>query len=453
MTNRVRKAFLAAGLSAALLTGASATPAIASAPTQPVPGNFFRLLPLSAPPRVTLQQLADLASSMLDPNAPEGDNPGIPSGFTYTGQFLDHDLTLDASPVPTDTEDPTQVPNGRTFAFDLDSVYGGGPVGSPQFYDARGRFLLVTNAFGVLDVPRTVAGTAIINEARNDENRIINQIQLAFMLAHNRLINAGLSFTDARKTLVTFYKQAILADFLPHIVGPVATPTLVRLVVKTLQAHGTPVEFSVAAYRFGHSIVRKAYVLNETSGKVQVFTPTGPDLRGGSPLPAKLVIDWSEFFPDLPNVDTDGNPTNVSRKIDTLISSGLFSLPIPGAEATGSNVLAFRNLQRGMFYDLPSGETVARALGVPVVPVDAGFGFTPGNTPLWYYILAEAQAQTGGTKLGAVGSAIVKAGFISALINERLPGRASASAEQVLLGPDHKATISDIFVFAGVAKR
>src|SRR5205823_3162038 len=115
---------------------------------------------------------------------------------------------------------------------------------------------------------------------------------------------------------------------------------------------------------FGHSQVRKAYELNATTGKIQVFSATVPDLRGGRSLPAGRQINWGTFLTAL---HTDGLPLNVSRKIDTLISSGLFALPIPGSEATGSNVLAFRNMLRGVLYAMPSGQDVARAMGLPVI--------------------------------------------------------------------------------------
>ncbi|HEX6681568.1 MAG TPA: peroxidase family protein, partial [Candidatus Limnocylindrales bacterium] len=276
----------------------------------------------------TQQQLADLAQTMLDPNADAGDNPGVTSGFTYFGQFLDHDLTLDTSPPPTGPVDPTTLANARTFAFDLDSVYGGGLDGNPELYDAAGRFRLATpNVNGVVDYVRRPDGSAIITDGRNDENRIISQIQVAIMLCHNRLIDAGLSFKSARQTLVDAYQEAVMTDFLPHLLSPTVDPRNVREL--NPKKKGTPVEFSVAAYRFGHSQVRRAYVINEQSGKVQVFSTTAPDLRGGSPLPANRVIQWGEFFADIPIVDTDGNPINVSRRIDTLISSGLFVLPIP----------------------------------------------------------------------------------------------------------------------------
>lgn len=429
-------------------------PAIAA--PSPDPG-FIRSFPdlpgFTAP---TQQQIADLAQRMLDPNADAGDNPGITSGFTYFGQFLDHDLTLDNSPPPLAPVDPTTLVNSRTFALDLDSVYGGGPSGSPQFYDGKGRFLLADpNVNGVADYVRTPAGLAVINEGRNDENRIIAQIQLAVMKAHNRLIDSGLSFDDARRTLVTGYQEAVVNDFLPHILSPsVDYKTVKELNPKK---NGTPIEFSVAAYRFGHSQVRKAYVLNEQSGKVQVFTANGPDLRGGSPLPANRVIQWGEFFADIPIVDTDGNPINVGRRIDTLISSGLFVLPIPGAEATGSNVLAFRNMSRSVFYALPSGQSVAADLGLPVISpatLNLGPGFETG-TPLWYYILAESERVEQGTHLGPVGSTIVAAGFKAAVKNgdTMTKGRTDGTQLALLRGPDGTMTVSDLFVFAGVASR
>jgi hypothetical protein len=436
----------------ALICGAS----IVIADPGPKP-NFYRMFPdhtgFTEP---TQQQIADLAQTMLDPNAADGDNVNSTSGFTYFGQFLDHDLTLDTSPVPTAPEDPTEDANGRTFAFDLDSMYGPDDfTAHPEVYDAAGRFLLQEpNANGVRDYVRRADGSAVIFEGRNDENEIISQIQVAMMKAHNRLIDAGLSFENARQTLISAYQEAIQNDFLPHIALPVDDKTLNALDPKKT---GTPLEFSVAAYRFGHSMVRKAYVLNETTGKIQVFTLTGPDLRGGRDIPAGRQINWGEFFSDIPLSDTDGNPINFPRRIDTLISSGLFVLPIPGAEATGSNVLAFRNMSRGVFYDIPSGQTVAEALGQTVYPPSTVAnmpGFSTG-TPLWYYIIWESMHVTNGEKLGPVGSAVVTAGFDAALKNgdKLVKGKTDPTQLTELRGPDGTMTVSDLFVFAGVASR
>jgi len=130
---------------------------------------------------------------MQDPGDSE-DNDDLPSGFTYLGQFIDHDLTLDAIPQPSDFVDPTTLTNGRTFSFDLDSVFGGGPTGSPELYEADGVHLRVqefTDADGdlVRDLPRNEDGSAILADRRNDENQIIAQIHVAFLKFYNRLVD------------------------------------------------------------------------------------------------------------------------------------------------------------------------------------------------------------------------------------------------------------------------
>jgi hypothetical protein len=423
-------------------------------------GRLFPHLPGFTEP--TVQQLADLAQTQFDPNLDTGDNVGKPSGLTYFGQFLDHDLTLDTSPQPSAPVDPTTLTNQRTFALDLDSVYGGGPQASPQLYEADGRHFRVSEPTDTLarDLPRNPDGSAIVAESRNDENQIIAQIQVAFLKAHNRLIDEGKTFDQARRILRWHYQKAVVDDFLPNTIQP----DLVRNILATgrfpreqlrllLHPEITTVEFSVAAYRFGHSQVRRAYDVTDTTGRIQVFSPTRPDLRGGRPITRDRQIDWGNFFNELAG---DGNRLNISRKIDPLISSGLFDLPIPGAEATGNNVLAFRNMVRAKFYDMPSGQAVAAAMGLPVITpaeLNLGPGFENG-TPLWYYVLAESERTQGGASLGPVGSRIVGGTFAAVLFNDRDSYVRARGPwwrpDPAIAGPDGKMTLSDLFVFAGV---
>jgi len=222
----------------------------------------------------------------------------------------------------------------------------------------------------------------------------------------------------------------------------------------------TPVEWSVAAYRFGHSMVRFDYKLNDETedqpdDKVTVFDPTGAnDLHGGRALPANRQILYGYFFREL--TDTDDIPLiNYARLIDPHISKPLFMLPIPGAEASGSNVLAYRNLVRGKFYGLPSGQDVAAAMGIDPIPArrfgSLGDAFAR-HTPLWYYILAESARVAGGQVLGPVGGRIVADVFVkllevddSSILNTRFtPKPPIASAPGQL-------TISDLLLYAGVA--
>ena len=157
------------------------------------------------------------------------DNPkGTAAGITFFGQFIDHDLTLDNEPQPTDTVDVEGLVNGRTFAFDLDSVYGGGPKKSPQLYDGD-KFLIGTATDGVTpDLPRNANGTAILVEPRNDENLIIAQIHLSFLRLHNSLVDQGMSFDEARQTVVGAYRYVVLNDYLPQIVGQEAVNKALR---------------------------------------------------------------------------------------------------------------------------------------------------------------------------------------------------------------------------------
>jgi hypothetical protein len=441
---------------ASLLAGTTAAPAIGPPAGQSRFGFMFPGLPgFTTPSR---QQIADLAQTQQDPNVtgpvePTGDDAGRGSAFTYLAQFVDHDLTLDTLPQPAAPVDPTTLTNARTFKFDLDSVYGGGPGASPFLYAADRKHFLVQNpsANGVRDLPRNPDGSAILVEGRNDENEIISQLHTAVLLFHNRLVDRGLPFALARQVTIWAYQTVVLRDLLPRIVGQDVVDGMLAGTLPRFYDPGpnptagpmTPVEFSVAAYRFGHSMVRLAYVINDVKvgptgtaqNKIQVFnaTNTGPDgfgdLRGGRPLPPTRQIDWGNFDPRLEEAGADPADANVSRKIDTLISRSLFALPIPGAEASGDNVLAFRNMVRAGFYNMASGQDVAAAMGLtpipagvintvdhvtrPPIPATVSAPFAT-STPLWYYILAESSLG-GGKVLGPVGARIVADVFIRLL--------------------------------------
>ena len=179
-----------------------------------------------------------------------------------------------------------------------------------------------------------------------------------------------------------------------------------------------PIEFSAAAYRYGHSQVRPSYRLNfGANAQSQFFAfvldnrvdPNAidpDDLRGGRRAPRRFV-DWQTFF-DF----GDGN-VRPNKLIDTKISSGLFDLPgtsvaAPGLPSDGLVSLASRNLMRHVNFGLPSGQDIARTIGAPVLSVAelTPFGMT-ASTPLWYYVLKEAQVLENGRRLGPVGARVV----------------------------------------------
>ena len=248
-------------------------------------------------------------------------------------------------------------------------MYGGGPDANPELYEADGKHLKVNGR----DLPRNPDGSAIIAEGRNDENQVIAQIHVAFLRAHNRLIDQGYRFGNARQLMKWRHQWIVVHEFLAEVLDPDTYADVFRpngsihtryYDPKKAAKADMPVEFSVAAYRFGHSQVRRAYNIVQGGGRVQVFNNTPGDLHGGRPITPDHVI----FRPNFLSVDYQpgtgrpgtGQPVaNISRKIDTLLSSGLFALPIPGAAPDGSAILAKRNIQRARGYALPSGQAVA----------------------------------------------------------------------------------------------
>jgi hypothetical protein len=434
---------------------------LVSAPAQAAPpaSGFTRMFPALAPyhlDRTDLRRLGSATGPMFDANLPADEDPTGRSGDTYFGQFVDHDFTKDPiTSAQLDTVDPESVLNGRTPQFDLDSVYGGGPDENPELYDISGRFILSADG---RDHQRRADGSAVLVEGRNDENRIVGQIHVAVERFHNALIGQGKTFDQARAETVLHYQWVLLNDFLPRIADPAILAEEIANKPNPGGPNGidVPLEVTAAAYRWGHSAVRRAYRLaapnNLTSVQTQVFRADGgQDLRGGSPLPANLVINWPNFV----QVDGQPGPVNIPRRIDPLVSSGLFILSPAETGDDGPIELPARNLIRGDAYDLPSGQAVAAALGLPVYS-NAELGLTDPRwgteAPLWAYVLGEAKLTSNGEQLGPVGSTLVARTFVMLLTkdNDSLlhPGHKKWKPTQ---GGNDPFTLGDFLQVAGVA--
>jgi hypothetical protein len=406
-----------------------------------------------------------------NPYGTNPDNPTMTAGSTFVGQFTDHDITFDQTSTLGVTANPLASPNTRTPALDLDSVFGGGPGLRPDLYvqnpdGSVGPALKIGSGGVHEDVPRVANGdgtyTALVGDPRNDENIMIAGLHCGHILFYNRVLSelgahdlaafpaargADLSgayarFLIARQVTLWHYQWLLVNEHLPQIAG--------QAVVTDVLARGNrfyrpppgdafmPIEFGAAAYRFGHSMVRPSYRANFTSGTGDSTSPTADpffglvfdatqpdfntpadrdDLLGGYPAPRRYV-GWQTFF-DL----GDGQVKN-NKKIDTTISSVMFTLPLPAIAPhtqTAPTVLPQRNLLRQLTWSLPSGQAVAQAMGAtPLTSADlddiagvyAPFGV---STPLWYYILAEAKIAAGGLNLGPVGGRIVAETLIGLL--------------------------------------
>ena len=432
------------------------------------------------------------------------DNPNMTAGVTFFGQFVDHDLTLDLKSPLLQARDPRRTTNFRTAAFDLDSVYGDGPTGSPELYerssgDIKFRVEVIPGSESVsrkgavrYDLPRDANQTAIIGDSRNDENVIISQFHLAMLRFHNAVVDrlradpatakldADQLFRRAQQMVRWHYQWIVVNEFLPLTIGADRVDNLLRRGLRFYQVDTVrssdlrnssdrpriPIEFSVAAYRFGHSQVRPSYRLNfGPDGGSPFFAfafddaqdPNDPDpndLRGGKRAPRRFV-DWQTFF-DF----QDGNVRN-NKKIDGKLSSNLMLLPGSRGPATalpsdGVQSLASRNLMRHVNFGLPSGQTVARVMGVPPLTPDQLSELRPygmeRSTPLWFYILKEAELLENGLRLGPVGSRIVGEVFIGLLKADRTSYLSARRDWKPVLPSQTPGDfrITDLLRFAGV---
>ena len=507
-----------------------------SIPGQPY-GRFGKMFELTPNQKLPDDALKAIARAMIkkDPGKPitaaetVDENPTIPAGYTYFGQFIDHDITFDPTPLSAEHEDVDALVDFRTPALDLDNLYGRGPADQPYMYlgnqlrtgpaPGNGDAAVGTKA----DLFRLPDNTAILGDKRNDENKIVSQIHGALIAFHNKVVLddtlmvwAGVDLTDqgarfnAARTIVQWhYQWVVVFDYLDRILEPGMLnevlhpgdmPRLTNYLKKEAPYAYMPVEFSGAAFRFGHSMVRPSYALNRFVGtdhdkpdstRVPTFAivkdPAHPTPQeqllnlNGFPgtLPQQWGIDWGYFLDGLnPNVTLPKPPAagesvqapQRSYRMDALLTDPLAILPEFQTEATARHNdalmnLAFRNLRRGQLLDLPSGEAVATKLGiVPMTPDivwgagSSKLGTVPfpgdtendfkdtvaarkaardgiaatgrtvdGYTPLWYYILREAEyygvtkdpnepgIMFGGQHLGPVGSRIVAETIIGLL--------------------------------------
>jgi hypothetical protein len=341
------------------------------------------------------------------------DDANVAAGWPFFGQFIAHDITADRSPLRSHAEE-SEVRNFRTPRLNLECLYGGGPVGSPYLYqrDDTAKLLL---AEGGHDVPRNQEGIALIGDPRNDVHLFVNQLHVAFMAAHNLLVDRlredGVIeadvFDEARRATMWHYQWIVLHDYLPTLIGDELAEELAANGPRFYALEGEPYipfEFADAGFRYGHSQIRHLYRTTADGPEQPMF----PDLMGFGPVAPDRAVDWSLFF-DLPGKP----PAQRSKRMDGRLPASLIELPaaITGAvDEEAYRSLAARDLQRGQAIGLPSGEALARHLGeTPLTADEVGLASQGwrDETPLWLYILREADVAGGGDRLGPVGGRIV----------------------------------------------
>jgi hypothetical protein len=446
------------------------------------------------PVNVTL--LNNLGDLMGNPGRETGiaDSP-IPSGYTYFGQFVDHDITFDITSSIDVSTDANTINNMRTPSLELDNLYGRGPALDPFLYEFPSagpltaiKFKLGTNRnagpggpstsgagpAGMriqtnFDVPR-IAGTntAAIGDPRNDENLFIAQFQSAMLKFHNAVVDlvvasgfTGDVFVESKNIVTHHYQWAVINDYLKRVCGAsTVTTSLASVSAPVGSPFRMPVEFSVAAYRFGHSLIRDRYWINHNFIN-QPLTDAFNFIRNPNlPVLSNWVVDFNAFFETGVTVPV----FNRARKIDSVLAGGLENLP----GGTGvMALLAARNLRRGLALGLPSGQATATALGLTplstadlmsglpadeIVLLNSGGGILLMKTPLWYYILREAAVVNGGDSLGPLGGKIVADTFVRMLKRDansyiNKTGGFTPFLPSDVLG---NFTVTDIIKFSGV---
>ena len=371
------------------------------------------------------EKLEALAQAMRESNANGLQLSHAPVGIVFLGQFIDHDITLDVLTQLGEVADPSRITNFRTPELDLDSVYGNGPEASPLLYDRhRHGYLATGHAENPDDLARTAQHVALIGDPRNDENGVIAQMHLLFLRFHNAvlanvergIISGGRlpgenDFEFARRLVRWHYQWIVRHEFLPAVVdGPVLAGALKEVLHPKhpvcASAPAMPVEFAVAAYRFGHSMVPGAVNIAPGRMAVNLFRPPVSGLPSFDPVPVENVVDWQMMFA------WGGSVPQRAARLDTHLADVLFALPF-----TAQNNLALRNLLRGNTFSLPTGEAAARALGktpLPLHPAVKQAQLT--ETPLWFYCLYEAEQGEG--RLGPVGGTIVALTLLRALYSD-----------------------------------
>jgi Animal haem peroxidase len=475
-------------------------------------GRLFRALPpadFGSTDTEAEQLLESLAVGMIhDPDCPkdgaDDEESGIPSAYTYLGQFIDHDITFDPSSSLMRQNDPDALIDFRTPRLDLDSVYGRGPDDQPYLYGDNKELLLGKplsgNALGkpiqkAQDLARAANHRAMIGDPRNDENAIVSQLQGLVLRFHNnfRGDNPDLSFEQVQQQVRFHYQWVVTHDFLRRIVSSRVLEHILPHLFESKRAKANvvdhppqlrfyrpvhsafmPLEFAAAAYRFGHSMVRPGYRLNDAVAPLPIFSlsklPAGcvkpvDDLRGFRDMNPAWAIDWARFIDlekrpaglDGDSKNDQSQRTQLAYKIDPSLVDPLSNLPetITGPNPGAFKSLAARNLVRGWRMRLPSGQDIARAIGVEPLADDDILIQSTGDAadknksitkafpkfskkcPLWAYILAEAahgfrthpESETvhtsGGDKkidtpkLGDVGGTIVAETFAGMMVDDR----------------------------------
>ncbi len=482
----------------------------------------------------TISALKEVESLFMEA-PPKTERMKLPPIYTYFGQFINHDMSApvgslasEAATVPPvdqigntgpspDLDKQTRaasvtpvleaIKNEQPNPLSLDSLYGDGPGSGDgdirRLYEADGVMFRIGESVevsdeelkaaainpskairkrGAPDLPRN-KHEALIADLRNDENLIISQLHLALLLFHNNAAKALRTefsdkkqlFAEARKELTLHYQWCILHDFLPQLMWDDTLDEVLSAGPKPEAVLGIPMEFTTAAFRFGHSMVSDTYDFNdnfgiggkldESASLIQLFTFTsrGGMANGkGGQLPNHWIADWQRL------TRTSSNKLSGADKIDLAFADGMMNKMAHGNNLQHASIF-FRNILRGYHRRIPFGQEIAMKMGVKIVPENEIADMLPANmadlakeldlashTPAWLYFLCEARHFGKGEKLGPAASRIIAETFVGALKKNpksilNIPGGwTPARRGRLRLRGKPVNNIRDLLEFAGV---
>lgn len=397
--------------------------------------------------------LQDLVSAMFDDGTRvcEG-KPEVPivAGYTYFGQFIDHDLTHDKTSFDEVWKlNPEEIPNLQTPRLDLSHLYGDNLERKDSLFDGN-RFKVGDDIDSIIFPGSTSRSfdvafdkkekQLLVGDPRSLENIILRQIIAVFARLHNLAVSQGKSFDEARQQTVWQFQRLIVEDYLPHVLDRTVYNSIFvdHQPIVSWGRFSIPFEFAAAAFRFGHSMVRESYFLSDKFPDRPILDLLDIKLQR-QPLTPEWQIDWGKFFQ---NASPSSTPPITARPIDTRIAAGLFSVPIsifhlfnrgPSRLFIHNNtaILPLASLVRGGGLALASGQYVASRFGEPSLTDDELVNDCQGNltpqgkvlkaydmteeTPLFYYILKESEVRNNGNQLGPTASHIVAETIYAAL--------------------------------------
>ncbi len=371
--------------------------------------RLFAGLPAHCPPDEMLEHLGEPDGPMSERESLWAENsydsPTLPAGHTFFAQFLIHDLTYELVRRLSTDRTPRTIQTGPS-SLRLQSLYGPGPEMAPHLYafyeqDYFSGRLLDSPSGTQHDLPRNRQGRALIADPRNAENVVLAQLHLGMLRFHNAMAHHVATtgdhgpalFNRAQRQARWHYQWAVVYDFLPRVVDPaIVEAALDRDFSHEEPPQGLPLELALGIFRYVYSQVRLKYQINDNAEVTLVPAEGTSDtlLRHRSQsIPSRLAVNWSHFF------EINGADPQSSKLIDTKITPAFLNLPLIDDPRPARRSVAVRFFLQAKRAGLPSGEAVARALGetdrLPRTAALRKLGLD--ETPLLYYVLAEAEHQ------------------------------------------------------------